>query len=218
MGRGVNFQCQSNRLPPRTAGGKNPIARLSPLTGQGPFFLSFADGGHRRGKTGRLMRNVAPDDRHPMAPGDIGQTAIEVSQPFNLHFLGHGQCDHRCARTPAHGGDITEIAIEELGPDSARGNFVIEVFPVDHRIDRDQLIAGRAGQNRTVVTDSGGRFGRGSAQPTLDLGDQFDLAQGRDGAGTLAGKRGHGARLLGDREDAIFAIKLRCRRGVKRPY
>ena len=63
------------------------------------------------------MRDISADDRHAVASSDIGQAAIKVPQPFDLHILAHGQGDDGRAGASPHGGDVTEADCQRFMPD-----------------------------------------------------------------------------------------------------
>lgn len=196
---GREFPVPVGSASPELSGGEDPVACFRAMSGECALVAGFTDERHRGGKTGGLMRNVAADDGHPMSTGDIGQTSVEVSQPFDLHFFAHSQRDNGRARSTTHGGDVAEVAVKELRADPTRGNRVVEVFAVDDRINRHELVFERSGQDRTIVTNTRGSFGCRGSQPSLDFVDQLNLAEGSDRLGTLASKRRHDAEFEGAR-------------------
>src|SRR5690606_16427937 len=112
-------------------------------------------------------------------------------RPVGPHGAVEGEGEHGGSRRAAHGGDVAEVALEELGSGRGGRDGVVEVFAVDDRIDGDERAVARAGEHGAVVADAGGRGGAGVAEPAGDGGDQAAFAEGGDGVGGVVGEGVH---------------------------
>src|SRR5690606_14728991 len=94
----------------------------------------------------------------------------------------------------AHGGDVAEVAVEELAADAGGRGAIVEMFAVDDGIDRDQLGTSRTGEHGAIIAHAGRGGGTGVAQPRADGRDQPVLTQRGDRMVALAGEGGMGGR------------------------
>jgi hypothetical protein len=146
----------------------------------------------RRHDAALVVGNVAADDRDAVPATDRGQPAIKLFQPSELHSGVEGECHDRRAWPASHGGDVAQVALEELLASGAGCDGIVEMLAVDDRIDRDQLSRAAARQHGAIVADAKRRAGRGGPEPAADRRDHPRLAEGGDGFPEISGERVHG--------------------------
>jgi hypothetical protein len=91
-----------------------------------------------------------------------------------------GQGNDGGGRPGTHGGEVAEVAFQQLFADGPRRHRIIKMPAVDHRIGRNQLSAGSGRQHGAVVADAERRRRRNVTEPAADAGDQPRLAEGGD--------------------------------------
>ncbi len=171
-------------------GDVNPVAGLRACTGEHTW-AGFADERERGDDPALILGHVAADERHSEPSTDGGEPSIKRLQPVEPHAGVECERDDGGARAPAHGRDVAEVALEKLFADGARRHGIVEVLPVNHRIDGEELRGTPGGHDGTIVANAEGRRGRRCAEPAADGRDQPLLAERADGVGGLVGKRVH---------------------------
>src|SRR5580658_6869003 len=103
----------AREAPAEDAGHIDPVAgpRTRPRE-HAPGHLS--PHGERRHEGPRKPGDVAADDWHPVPAALPGETPVEIPQPLHGDPPVEGEGDDRRARAASHGGDVAQVALEEL--------------------------------------------------------------------------------------------------------
>ena len=142
-----------------SAGDTNRVARLGAMARENARSGGDPEQGETCGQSAVDLGHVATHNGYLVTSGAGGEAAIKLFQPLQAGVGIETEREHGGGGAPTHGRQITEIAFEKLGSDGARRHGGVKMFPVNHRIDRDELTVFARGQHGAIVTHAEGRAG-----------------------------------------------------------